>query len=287
MTFPKPRCRLLLIAIVVIALVGLVAIRQLNAPVLQPVYRGRSLATWIADLDPRTSSYTQRTEAMKAIQQIGTGAVPWLLMCITNSSQSLTRSLISGDSKDRARVGFAALGELGDSAIPALTALVMAGSCEQAMVASDVLPGMGIHGEDALLAGLRHPDERIRVKVAKSLVSMPEAARRNLGPLLRALTDTSFDVTFWVGSAIGQCQANPELLIPKLSEMLEFTNAAIRYGCVVALDSLPGGARHLWDSSSRLLNDPNEDVRAATRDALRSLTQKAVPEATAKDRLTR
>ncbi len=108
----------------------------------EPGYEGKKLSTWIDELQAltRAEQANPKTPQVRAMRAIGTNAIPWLLKEIERHpngaawrrrvnqvlyKQTLIRYRVPyPNHQNRAEVGFRALGELGEPAIPAILALV-------------------------------------------------------------------------------------------------------------------------------------------------------------------
>ena len=109
----------------------------------EPAYGGKSLSAWLDELSGLGSlhSRTQGTAQIQAVRAIGTNAIPWLIEDYRHRArvwkwrlnQLLKKQKLvnyrlrdANDRPYRATVGFRALGEMAEPAIPELLALVEA-----------------------------------------------------------------------------------------------------------------------------------------------------------------
>jgi hypothetical protein len=108
----------------------------------EPVYEGKKLSTWIDELQALTQAEqaNPRTPQVRAVRAIGTNAIPWLLKememhpngeawrwrvkQVLKKQTLISYRLPNPNHLMRAEVGFRALGELGERAIPAILELV-------------------------------------------------------------------------------------------------------------------------------------------------------------------
>lgn len=111
-------------------------------PPVEPDYEGKKLSTWFDELQALTQAEqaSLRTPQVRAVRAIGTNAIPWLLEEMERRPSGTAwrwrvnqvlkkQTLISyrvpqPNHQMRAEVGFRALGELGEPAIPAILAFV-------------------------------------------------------------------------------------------------------------------------------------------------------------------
>ncbi len=109
----------------------------------EPRHEGKQLSTWLDELQAltRTEQANPQTPQVRAVRAIGTNAIPWLLKEIEKHpsggawrwrvNQVLKKQTLIGyrlphpNHQMRAEVGFRALGELGEPAIPAIHAFVV------------------------------------------------------------------------------------------------------------------------------------------------------------------
>lgn len=117
-------------------------VRMIGLP-SEPAYGGKRLSAWLDQLCALDSLHqrAQGTAQIQAVRAIGTNAIPWLLRDYHHSgsvwqwrlNQLLNKQPLikyrfrdANDRLRRATVGFRALGEMGEPAIPDLLALVQA-----------------------------------------------------------------------------------------------------------------------------------------------------------------
>ena len=121
----------------------LASVVWLLLPPGEPDYEGKKLSAWLDELQALTQAEqaSLRTPQVRAVRAIGTNAIPWLLKEIERHpngaawrwrvNQVLNKqSLISyrvpfPNHQNRAEIGFRALGELGEPAIPVILAFVV------------------------------------------------------------------------------------------------------------------------------------------------------------------
>ena len=136
----KTRRRTLVVFSLVLA-VGVTGIVWWMLAPSEPEYDGKNLSTWLDEIG--TLDYTKRTDPnipqVQAVRAIGTNAIPWLLKDLSadggmlqwranlllNKQNVIKYCFPSAlDRLTRVAIGFGALGELGEPAIPRLLTLV-------------------------------------------------------------------------------------------------------------------------------------------------------------------
>lgn len=122
-----------------LVLVGLLVCWWL--PPNEPAYKGKKLSVWLDELQalPQADQANPRTPQVQAVRAIGTNAIPWLIQEMGRHptagwrwrvNQVLEKQKLIGyrlpyrNHPFRAEVGFRALGEVGEPAIPAILAFV-------------------------------------------------------------------------------------------------------------------------------------------------------------------
>jgi hypothetical protein len=254
-------------------LVGLLAMLTVMLAFLagrEPRYQGRSLSSWLVNLDPAKPE-SVRVEARLAVQQIGTDALPtlkrWTLAAERNGGIRVRVAgwlfRLSGgrinwiptDRRELATRGYEALGTRAEPAAPELIALLR--------------------------------DEASRDQAARALVGIGSPS---VGPLISCLSSDDHEVRRLAIVALGAIAAQPERCVPALLARLAQTNDSdtIRslgeFGdaALVALPQLAGtltnGGPQAFDSAYALaqmggtglpplirgLSSRNSDVRRAS-----------------------
>jgi HEAT repeat protein len=229
--------RLILLAVLLIAMVGGVGWRLLKAPqVPDPIYKGQPLSYWLdgfyadsfdAKKYPGLSVPT-RQEAGDAVIHLGTNAIPMLLRMLGKPIPSLAdrflrlakkQSLIKikhipADSNWKAYEAFSYLAATARIAVPQLIQMDDTDASpfiQQAVPA--ILSRIGTPAEPAIPALLRwinHTNEWVRNNVVY---------------------------------ALGQIHSEPTLVVPLLIKCLNDTNAAVRGQAASALGEFHGYAR--------------------------------------------
>jgi HEAT repeat protein len=147
-----------------------------------PTYEGRSIASWLGDLNGKSSEQTEKAE--EAIRALGEDAIPTLLDYIGSRDSKAKEkfnewandlsldSLQFGSAYDRrylAERGFEMLGEVATPAIPKLIPLLA--DEETRSEVESALESIGPSAVPALIEALRQRDANLREGVVSALSS--------------------------------------------------------------------------------------------------------------------
>jgi HEAT repeat protein len=185
----------------------------------EPIVRGHSLTFWLDRYHDYASHFgshgeyaSNGAEAESAVRELGTNAIPYLLMMLqtrdnkpTEKLENLLRSLRlspnhpSGIRIEEALLGFDILGAQARPAVPALVQLV-----QQA--------------------------QNLRSKCAAvyALGRIGPSASEAVPYLLLASSNSDFSLRFSTVSALGDIRSQGNIVIPALKERLLDTNIAVR-----------------------------------------------------------
>ncbi|HEX7618845.1 MAG TPA: hypothetical protein VF480_09025, partial [Verrucomicrobiae bacterium] len=137
--------KLILIVAVLVVLGGAVWLATHREPIPhEPIYHGKAISVWLDDQNFIGGSIVLADASVRAVQAIGTKAIPYLLASL-ECSGSQTNSAIK---RHQAIYGFRALGREARPAIPKIVNLVLTSS------------DFGIH-YDAINALAEAPEEAI------------------------------------------------------------------------------------------------------------------------------
>jgi hypothetical protein len=169
--------RIWLAALVLMATGG-IAWLLLNSLESEPVYHGKRLGVWLAELDkemPRGNFYDTNGPAATAIQQIGTNAVPYLRSLLRAKDSRLKTALITFTSKHtwlgihltpaevlrrRAALAVFCLGPRGSPFMPDIMGMFRSTNYDVAFTATEAMEMMGYCNPEtitAVLAALSEP----------------------------------------------------------------------------------------------------------------------------------
>lgn len=247
MRFRKNRLWILgLIAAAIIA-AGLVASRRAKESG-EPSYQGKTITVWLQEA---SRSADDRELTMRAVREMGTNALPFLLREIaqtespTTSRASATVRGVSAlqftTAADRTRaalLGFEALGPVASPAIPALIEMfrdadTSYGGHDPAFQAGKALIRIGAESFPALIAATTHTNEMIRVHACFTLGYSGKDP--GVEALIGRLKDTSRLVRIRAAIALGYLHARPAVAIPALMASLEDEDSAVRHAAAEAL----------------------------------------------------
>jgi len=237
----------------------------------EPRYDGRSLGSWLADLDPDVPEHNQK-RAAEALRHLGTNAVPVLVRMIQErepakptlrqelihllSRQSLVRIKIDpdGDVHWRAARGFEALGPAGESALPALIKLFRDEPSRPNATAAIV--GIGKPAVRPLMLELVHSDSRVRAEAVRALGAIGAEPDLAVPALLARVEDSDRSVRSDAIRALGEFGHSAASAVPLLTRLL--TNQHDGIDAAFALGGIGGEAETLLLSSLHHTNRPTK-----------------------------
>ena len=273
----KMRFRILLAALLAVVLGGLAWKILLSR---EPVYQGRSLNSWLHDLDSSiqerlpveqvrvlmAEKQKKREVAQEAIRQIGTNALPALITMLRSKDSKLKEKLfvwstkqpiswlrLQGASERRwlANEGFRVLGEEAEPAIPVLIEMLKDRDEVGVPVTTDALMAIGPKAFLAIICALTNQDYRIRIG---ALFALEEAAPK----------------------------VSPAIVVPVLVERLTDTNAVVRSLAVFTLGKYASAAKAAIPGLLKALNDPNTERRSDVAKALKQIDPEGATESVVK-----
>jgi HEAT repeat protein len=195
-----------------------------------PVYQGKRLSAWTADLDGYAGP--KMKGAQNAIHHIGAEAVPYVIGLLQArdtrfkgwinkllSKQSWTKFRLNDATELRKRGLFAceALGTNARPAIPALTALLY--DPKVCRHASFVLVGFGPEITPILTNAAAHPDPVIRWSSIASMARLDDST--TIPMLLRMMNDPDGQVRAFAAEVFGYVAKDPAIGIPPLLKALQ------------------------------------------------------------------
>lgn len=191
----------------------------------EPSANGRALGEWVAVLGDDFTGH--QPHAVKAIRNMGTNALPWLIYEL-NYEMSPGRSALTvmqgkTTAYDRNRRAAEALKVLGTNAAPAIPSMIKTiqqsrGYSSPVEKIAEVLPYLGPGAAPAWHALLKHGDAHKRTLAAAYLGTLGPAAKDSFPDLLKALEDASLPVRVEAAGALGPIGMNPEKTVPLLIE---------------------------------------------------------------------
>jgi hypothetical protein len=229
----------------------------------EPVYHGKRLSAWVADLHPLVVEARQQ-EAVPALRAIGTNAVPYLLELLQHREPRLLSDLrdFSHRTKTLLRMradyefawvavvekdmqlsaAFAALGPSAKPAFPALTNLLL--RPETTSVSASALARIGPEAFAPLTHALESPHREVRAAAAGALGAMPGDLATILPALRKALADSDKSVRINAVIALGQiAETKPEAVLDDLIHGLRDTSPSVKIFAADSLARLGKGGR--------------------------------------------
>ena len=214
----------------------------------EPVYQGKRLSAWLNDsYEPSYLNTQLDPAAVKAVQAIGTNALPYLLKMIkTRDSQLKLRLVIKLQwyvrihipthlrDRQKAMFGFQALGEAAKPAYPAVVKLVL--DSDEDHYAIDSLQNADADTFVLLAEGLHSPDARVRRRTAEALIELQEWAPSIATPALtRALSDPDESVRQIASVGLIGYYSQTNSAIPASDEVTNTVDSYIRIAAIEAL----------------------------------------------------
>lgn len=230
---------------------------------------GKLLSHWVDQLGNPKLEGGDRKKAALAVQSIGTNALPFLI------TQIKLGSAIDGQRRAGVVAALETLGKSGDSALPALTDIVIRGDERSADTALWALSRMGDSGIGAMTNILVIPDadDQRRSKVVRMLHSMGKQAHVAVPAMLAHLrsNESDYDAAFWAGCGAARASLEPSEVIHSLTTNLLEGGSACRYGSASGLRLFGREAVEAVPALRTLLSDTNDHVRYAASNALSNI----------------
>lgn len=278
----RKRVRIAL-AVVFVAVGGVVGFQILCPQERGPVYQGRALRFWLRDYAGWDIGPTAWAEAKNgaehAVHQIGTNAIPSLLEMVARTESPRMRKLTDfwdqhifnlkilparvrhpSWYKNRARfvnmegeIGFKILGANAHEAVPELMSIY------QRTLSMDSVTAMNS-----------------QIAVIRSLISIGPAA---VPPLLKWAACTNEAERLSAVYALSQIHAQSSEVVPVLIKSLSHTNFQVRIQVAEGLGKFGADAQQVVPALVLSLHDPNSVVRRAATNALRRIDLEAATNA--------
>jgi HEAT repeat protein len=260
-------------------------------------YRGRRLREWVGEL--QYPSFTgEHREAAKALREIGTNAVPWLIGELRAKDSLLTvklRTLLQRqtwlkirlrEAASRRRLAALACRQLGPAAkqaIPALTENLQIVDASDPFNVPLALAAIGAESLPALVGALTNQEERVRYAASAALGELRAPAQPAVPMLVAMLTDKNETVRLYAARSLGMIGGNGQQAVPGLIHCLGDGSPPVRRQAATALGAFPLEGTAAVPRLTELLNDQDHEVRRcasvtlARIDPQASLVASAVP----------
>ena len=264
-------------------------------PSQEPAYEGKRLSQWLdegmrlAPYDAYSTNQSVRRVVVKAVQAIGTNAIPFLLREMERTESPWLQSAKTRAYKmkmmdqthfwswrlNRSVWGFQALGT---NAAPALKRLLtlydgdslVTGSAQAAVAA------LGPCAVPELEKRLHSTNIATRNRALGTLVRVGPAAEPVIPPLLALLDDTNGLVRPTAVLALVVINRQPERLVPLFRGLLSDSNSLIRAYAADGLRRFEKSAEVAVPDLLAIANDPDPNVSNSVRRALEQIDPSAV-----------
>jgi HEAT repeat protein len=274
----------------------------------EPRYNGHPLSYWLAETRREDLHAEDQEYIRKAISQIGTNALPYLLQWLRyedkkppfqdNYVKSFSRRLPKkfiprplirwawGDYDEEARAdtsvfAFEVLGKRGSAGIPQL--IEMLNNTNHAEVPDRAAMALALMGEDGLqplltvLAKTNSLNRRIvadRIGLSRGL---EKHATLVIPVLVNCLEEGDLQIRYRAADTLGRIAVKPLVVIPALTNCLnESAKADIRCSVTWALGRYGEHARVAMPLLLNQLTDPDLGVRIRTTNAIRAIDPNAL-----------
>jgi len=218
--------KLIPIIAVLVILVGGVWLATRRVPIPhEPIYQGKAISVWLDDQHSIDGRIELADASVRAVQAIGTNAIPYLLATL-ECSDSQTNG---GIKRRQAMYGFRALGMEAQPAVPKIVSLVLTSSDNG--IHYDAINALTSAPEEAITLftqALESQDSETRVRAAFALGCLRQAPQISVPALAKALSDPDAKVREGAVGSLGPYQAQARPLIPQITVLLNDTDASVR-----------------------------------------------------------
>jgi hypothetical protein len=249
----------------------------------EPRYDGKKLRDWLE----LTSNAQEQQRAQKAIQEIGTNALPWLLKWIKHEPWHFKKhgsliALLPAPLRDRisatgwdqtalATKGFEVLGSQASPAIPGLVTIVRGEQMGAAFVAVEALVDIGEPAIPALQKVIADPQWLLRRNAVMVIgnagrLGTNELAAINL--LITALHDSKKQVAFSAATMLKRFSDRPELVVPELVRFLNSSDSELQIAAIRSLGHFGKKAESAAPILALKLEVPDHRIRWEATNAL-------------------
>ena len=262
-------------------------------PTQEPAYEGKRLGEWLDEgmrlaQDPYVTDQSVE-RVVKAVQAIGTNAIPFLLRDMERKEPRWLGSAKTRAYKmklmdqthfwswrlNRSMRGFRALGTNAAPALERLLALhdgesLASGSAGAALIA------LGPIAVPELEKRLHATNSVTRGRAAGTLVFFGPAAESAISSLLAMVDDTNNSARGTAVGALMGINRQPERLVPVFRSLLGDSNAIIRVYAAGGLGRFGLSAKEAIPDLVQATNDPNPTVVNSARHALEQIESEAL-----------
>ncbi len=219
----------------------------------QPVYQGRTLSSWLDDLDYEVDA-PKVWKASDAIKKIGSPALPQIIKLLkaedsmysrlgvellTLARVKQSRFVPAWRHHWKATLAFRALGPRASPAVPELVAML--------------------------------PDTEQKMETLEALGLIGPAAEEAVPAIIQCLKDGSGSVRCAAAEALGRIAGHPELAVPALIKALEHPQPNTRWHAADALGAFGESAKSSVPALENILNDPSAEARTNAANSLQKI----------------
>jgi HEAT repeat protein len=252
-----------------------------------PIYNGIRLSKLIDVSDSYYGSkvLAEREKASKAINSLGTNAIPFLIKWIQENPSPLRIRLMQLEKRfsktsffvapvhraNEAIYAFHALGTNADFAVPPLTRLML--DANSTTISHRAVYALGYSQRDSAVRALvgvltnAHAPTDLRLTSADALQYEGASVAPAVPFLVECLEDKDTNLSTLTAGTLGQLKLSPKLVVPALVKMTHRNDVSKVY----ALFALGEFGKEATDATAPVLlalHDPNAEVRSYATNAL-------------------
>jgi len=194
----------------------------------EPAWKGRSLSAWLGDLRDVDPSRSETSE--KAVKQIGTNAIPFLLKRLSSKPPAFGEAL--AEKQSEAVSAFRVLGNSAVHALPALGVLltnqVAVANVGMAYAVAQSMAGIGEAAKPQLVASLNHPSINVRRASLVGLIDLGTKAREAMPAVMERLKDEDAEVRGLAVLFVSDVAEEREMKMRVLKEASQDSDRSIR-----------------------------------------------------------
>jgi hypothetical protein len=265
----------IVLAVVVVALIGVVVWQVLRPQKREPVYQGKGLRTWLGEAR-HESNWQTRGRAEAAIRHIGTNAIPTLLEMLRQKDSPLASKMIPWWGRHIAPM----------QPLPSFIRFPPWYRNQAATLVYEAERGfeiLGTNAQQTVTALMEVYEQNIspssQMGAGAALGAIAEAAPSTVPSFLRWVASTNQSVRLIAVMVLAQGQHEPSLVVPALSKCLSDTNSDVRTFAAQGLGWYEAEARQAVPALVPLLRDPNGNVRLVATNALKAIDPQAAAKA--------
>ena len=176
----------------------------------------------------------------------------------------------------KAAIAFHFLGQLGEQAIPELTANMLNGTNTRSW-AGIALAGIGPNGVDALIQSLTNQNLIVRVRAVDGLGYSQTRDNRHISAILDCVDDPQ--VRWHAIEALGYARQDPDRAIPVLIEALNDKDDDNRFFAADSLRRYEAVAKPAIPALLRMTTSTNRELQFIARGAIEQIDPNALAEA--------